>query len=197
METVETAAKARGKKSVMEDRFTVSKLLQGRPPVVLSDKEAKCYEILEQLDIQFERVEYNRFPENETALAELDNAIGVKGIKNLFFKTKNSTQFFLIVLPRKQKLDMGKFREKYNVPKLQMADREDLEKLLHTQAGAVSVMELFYDKQGFIQLYIDRQVLKEAYFRFHPNNKNVTVRIKSDDLIKKLAPYLKHTIHLF
>ena len=39
---------------------------------------------------------------------------------------------------------------------------------------------------------IDKEVLDEEYFRFHPFNGLITVKIKTKDLIEKLIPYLDH-----
>ena len=88
------------------------------------------------------------------------------------------------------------FRSKYELPKISMARSEDLEVLLNTNAGAVSIMELENDKNNKIQLFIDQKVLDEEYFKFHPNENKTTVKIKMEDFKNKLIPYLKHDINI-
>ena len=77
-----------------------------------------------------------------------------------------------------------------------MAKNEDLETVLNTYSGAVSIMELINDETNIIRLFIDESILKETYFRFHPNENKSTVRIKTEDLKNKLIPYLKHEINI-
>ncbi len=157
--------------------------------------EEKCYEILNELGIDYYKVEYSIEEKNNPEL--IDEKIGVKGIKNLLFKTRNlKKDMFLIVLPREKRFDTKAFRNKYNITKIEMVDDTELKDYLNTINGEVSVIDLIYDKEKKIKLYIDEEVLKEEYFRFHPFNGLVTVKIKTDDLLNKLIPYLNHEINI-
>ena len=77
-----------------------------------------------------------------------------------------------------------------------MAKSEELELLLKTHSGAVSIMELVNDKDNKIKLFIDEKVLNTDYFRFHPNENKSTIRISMEDFKNKLIPYLKHDINI-
>ena len=44
------------------ERFEISKLLDGRPENTENINEKNCYDILDKLDIKYQRVEYNFFP---------------------------------------------------------------------------------------------------------------------------------------
>lgn len=83
------------------------------------------------------------------------------------------------------------------MPKITMAKNEELEALLKTHSGAVSIMELINDKDNKIKLFIKENILDKEYFRFHPNENKSTVRIKMEDFKNKLIPYLKHDINIF
>ncbi len=176
--------------------FQLSKLLEGRPNTINSEKERVCYDILDSLNINYQRVEYNFFPSDKDNLNKIDEIIGVKGIKNLVFKTKNKSQFFFIIIPREDRFDEKAFRTKYGLSKIGMAKEEDLKALLNTHTGAVSIMELVCDTNNVIKLFIDEKILNEKYFRFHPNENNSTVRISIEDFKEKLIPYLKHEINI-
>ena len=69
--------------------------------------------------------------------------------------------------------------------------------ILHTHSGAVSIIELFHDVENQINLYIQEDVLKQTYFRFHPNDEDTLLRIKTKDLRETLIPFLHHTCHIF
>ncbi len=77
-----------------------------------------------------------------------------------------------------------------------MENKEDLEMILKTHSGAVSIMELTNDNANKINLFIDKKILNTDYFRFHPNENKVTVRISMEDFKNKLIPYLKHDINI-
>ena len=54
------------------DDFKITKLLEGRPQVIKNEKEKYCYDILDNLNIKYERVEYNYFPKETKDLELID-----------------------------------------------------------------------------------------------------------------------------
>ena len=178
------------------EELKLSELLNGRPENINNENEKKCYDILDELNIEYQRVEYNYFPKDIEGLRAIDETLQVKGIKNLIFKNKDRSQFYFIIIPRESRFDEKNFRSKYGISKISMAKNEDLETVLNTHSGAVSIMELINDENKVIRLFIDESILKEIYFRFHPNENKSTVRIKTEDLKNKLMPYLKHEINV-
>ena len=178
------------------EEFKLSNLLNGRPEKIENEKEKICYDVLDSLHIEYQRVEYNFFPSDIENLRKIDARLEVKGIKNLMFKTKNKSQFFFIVIPREERFEEKSFRNKYELPKISMAKEEDLKDLLLTHSGAVSIIELTNDTNNVIKLFINEKILNEKYFRFHPNENNSTVRISMVDFKNKLIPYLRHEINI-
>ena len=174
--------------------FVVSKL-KSEKEIFSNSKIMDCFEMLENLNIPYEYVSCTRPFENNEELALIDAAIHVKGIKNLVFKTKKGNRYFLIILFRETQLDIKKFREEHNLPKITMANEEELLELLHCKMGSVSITELMYDKEKKIELFIEESILKEEYYRFHPNDNIATIRIRTTDLLTKLIPYLSHEIN--
>ena len=159
------------------------------------DYEKKCYEILKELDIPYESVSYSKAEKENKEL--IDEKIGVKGIKNLLFKTRNlKKDLFLVILPREKRFDTKAFRNKYNITKIEMVSDDELDEFLSSKTGEVSIIDLISDTDKRIKLYIDEEVLNEEYFRFHPYNGLVTVKIKTKDLVEKLIPYLGHELNI-
>ena len=178
------------------EEFELSNLLNSRPENIENEKEKLCYDILDNLNIAYQRVEYNFFPNDIESLRKIDDRLEVNGIKNLIFKTKNKSQFFFIIIQREERFDEKLFRNKYELPKISMAKEEDLKELLLTHSGAISIMELTNDANNVIKLFIDEKILNEKYFRFHPNENSSTVRISTVDFKNKLIPYLRHEINI-
>ena len=158
-------------------------------------QEKKCYEILKELDIPYESVSYSKEEKENKEL--IDEKIGVKGIKNLLFKTRNlKKDLFLVILPREKRFDTKAFRNKYNITKIEMVTDDELDEFLSSKTGEVRIIDLISDTDKRIKLYIDEEVLNEEYFRFHPYNGLVTVKIKTKDLVEKLIPYLDHELNI-
>ncbi len=157
------------------------------------ENEEKCYKLLDELGIEYSYVKYSKEEKENHEL--VDELIGVKGIKNLLFKTRNlKKELFFIILPRDKRFDTKAFRNRFGITKIEMVDDTELEEFLNATNGDVSIMDLLYDKDKKIKLYIDKEVLDEEYFRFHPFNGLITVKIKTIDLKEKLLPYLDHDL---
>lgn len=67
-----------------------------------------------------------------------------------------------------------------------------MKQLLNVTPGSVTVMGLMFDLSRQVQLLIDRDLLKEEVFGFHPCINTSSLRISTDDLIHKLIPALGH-----
>ena len=89
-------------------------------------------------------------------------------------------------------MDAKALAKSRNITRLSMVNAAALEELLHTHAGAVGAMELMYDLEGKLELFIDREVLEGAFVRFPPNADGRLVRIATADFVEKLLPAIKH-----
>lgn len=173
--------------------FKASGLLKNKPDN-LSEKQNVYYDILSNLGIEYERVEYNKVLNSMEDHRVIDEILETKGIKNLVFRTmsKQNPRYFFIITYRDVRFDTHAFRNKYKIPKIHMANEEQLKELLGTVYGAVSIIELIHDPDHKIELFIDPGILKETYFRMHLNDEYSIIRIKMNDFKNKLVPYLKH-----
>lgn len=177
----------------MSEGFTVSARQSGRPATVSGDRERECYDLLERLGIAYEWVEFSRQPETTSEAEEVDRALGVPGLKNLIFQNRNRSRTLFLLLPREKRLDAKALAKSRNITRLSMVNAAALEDLLHTHAGAVGAMELMYDMDGKLELFIDREVLDGEFVRFPPNADGRLVRIATADFVEKLLPAIKHS----
>ncbi|RVU71012.1 MULTISPECIES: prolyl-tRNA synthetase associated domain-containing protein [Lactobacillus] len=110
--------------------------------------------------------------------------------KNLFIKTRNGQQLFMIVLPTSKKLDWKKAVEQLHTSSLTMATEEDLADKLQITPGSVSPFNLLNDSTNTIPLVIDQDALVENdYVGVHPNDNTKTIRISWTDLTRILSSY--------
>ena len=155
----------------------------------------KAKDILEELNIEYSYISYNRAPDTIEEKLKVDESINVKGIKNLLFRT-NSKRYFFIITYRDSRFDTKEFREKHNIPKIHLVNDDELKELIDSESGRVSILDLINDKENKISVYIDNEILNSEYFRFHPFNKLITVKIKTKDLLGPLMKKLNHEINI-
>ena len=67
-----------------------------------------------------------------------------------------------------------------------------LESMLNLTPGSVSIMGLMYDKNKQVKLLIDREIVQNDYIRCHPCINTSTLRIRTDDVLNKLLPFIGH-----
>ena len=58
--------------------------------------------------------------------------------------------------------------------------------------GAVSIMGLMNDKNKEVKLLIDEDVLKDEYIGCHPCVCTSSLKIKTEDIVKKFLPSVGH-----
>ena len=83
--------------------------------------------------------------------------------------------------------------------RLSFADAEAMLRYLDIEPGAVSVMGLMNDKEKDVQLLIDEDVLKEEYLCCHPCVCTSSLKMKTEDVVRKFLPSVGHdyrTVHL-
>ena len=143
----------------------------------------------------------------------------IKGIhsKNLFLKSKKSPNFYLIILPSSEKLNLKEFESLLN-EKLTFANEKELKDILNLSAGAVSPFGLINDKENFAilqnsqesplkihsdkdkkmnysksskenktTLIIKKDIWNSDFVSFHPNINTETLELTGKDFQKYIG----------
>ncbi|MEG2145319.1 MAG: YbaK/EbsC family protein, partial [Lachnospiraceae bacterium] len=79
-----------------------------------------------------------------------------------------------------------------NISRLSFAEPEYMEQYLNTTPGSVSVLGLMFDKDWYVDLLIDADLLDKEYIGCHPCKNTSTLKLKTADIINK---FLKSTGH--
>ena len=53
-------------------------------------------------------------------------------------------------------------------------------------------MGLMYDRKKQVKLLIDREIVQQEYMRCHPCINTSTLRMRTEDVMKRLLPFLGH-----
>ena len=172
---------------ILKDR-TVYK---GRPSDKRIEKEEKAYDLLEKCGIEFERVDHDAANTIEECL-EVDELLEMEICKNLFLCNSSKTNYYLLLMPGSKKFRTAELSKQIGSSRLSFASYEDLERMLDLTPGSVTVMGLMHDTENKVRLLIDSDVLKDELFGCHPMINTSSLRFKTEDMVKKLLPAMKH-----
>lgn len=147
------------------------------------NNEKKVYDILEELNISYEKREH---PPVYTCEEAKKFTADMKGIhtKNLFLRNKKGNKHYLIVLEDSKTLNIKEFGIKIGEKNISFASKERLMKYLGLTPGGVSIFGLVNDEMNFVKLILDNSILKSEYVNVHPNINTATVNLSVSDLKK-------------
>ena len=155
------------------------------------EKEMRVYELLEKLNIPYERVDHEEAM-NMEACEEIDKALGVTMCKNLFLCNRQKTDFYLLLMPGEKKFLTKDFSKQLGVSRLSFADGEFMEKYLDITPGSVSVLGLMNDTEHEVHLSIDKDLLADEYIGCHPCINTSSLKFKMNDILEKFLSYTGH-----
>ena len=136
-------------------------LLQGRPETNEGrlDKELRVYDLLDRLEIRFQRIDHEATNTME-ACAAVDELLDATICKNLLLCNRQCTQFYLLMMPGEKPFKTSFLSKQIGTSRLSFAAPEYMERYLDITPGSRSVLGLMNDRENHVQLLIDEDVLK-------------------------------------
>lgn len=156
------------------------------------DKEIRVYDLLDSLGIEYERIDHEPAMTIE-ACEEIDRVLEAVICKNLFLCNRQETDFYLLLIPGNKKFKTKDISAQIDSSRLLFGKPEYMEQFLDITPGSVSILGLMNDKENRVQLLIDEEVLQEEYIGCHPCINTSSLRIRTEDMVKKIIPELKHS----
>lgn len=160
-----------------------------RPIEKRSEEEEAVYDVLERLEIPFERLDWNVEDEGTDNVYD---ALGIMRLKNLLLCNAQKTKFYLLVMPASVPFKSNVLSKQLGTPRFSFAPEENLKELLHVKPGSASILGLHNDKDRVINLCIDERVLEQEYYGCHPCVNTTSLKIKTDDILNKFLTYTGH-----
>ena len=169
------------------------KLENGRPETSEGrlDKEIRCYDLLDSLGIEYQRVDHEPAMTMEACLA-VDEALEATMCKNLMLCNRQCTVFYLLLTPGDKVFKTSELSKKIGSSRLSFAKPEPMEEYLDITPGSLSVLGLMNDKENHVNLLIDEDVLKGEYIGMHPCINTSSLRLRTADLMEKVIPAMEH-----
>ena len=166
-------------------------LYRGRPAETRIPKEERCYEFLDGLGVEYYREDHEHADTIE-ACEEVEEILGCKICKNLFLTNRQQTEFYLLIMPGEKPFKTKLLSKQIGSARLSFASPEHMEKYLDLTPGSVSVLGLMNDREGAVQLLVDRDLLGEEHFGCHPCINTSSLRFATKALFDMLLPAMQH-----
>ena len=168
-------------------------LQQGRPDnwAQRLEKEQRVYDLLDKLGIDYRRIDHEPAMTMEACIA-LDAALGAPICKNLMLCNRQCTDFYLLLMPGNKPFKTKELSKRIGSARLSFADGKYMEAFLDITPGSLSLLGLMNDKENRVQLLIDEDVLKGEFMGCHPCINTSTLRMRTEDVLKKLIPAMGH-----
>ena len=155
--------------------------------------EERCYDLLEQIGVPFKRVDHEHADTIEACLA-VEQVLGCKICKNLFLTNRQMTDEYLLLLPGDKPFKTKFLSRQLKCARLSFATPEQLMQHLSITPGSVSVLGLMNDTDRKVRLLIDSDLLEDEYLGCHPCINTSSLKLKMEDVIKKVIPAMGHEI---
>ena len=168
-------------------------LLQGRPENCEGrlEKEIRCYDLLDQLGVAYQRVDHAPADTMELCRA-IDEALQATICKNLLLCNRQCTAFYLLMIPGDKVFKTKDLSAQIGSSRLSFASGEYMVQLLDITPGSLSVLGLMNDPENKVQLLIDEDVLKGEFVGMHPCINTSSLRLATAQLMDKVIPAMGH-----
>lgn len=166
-------------------------LVQGRPQDKRIDKEERVYDLLDQLNIDYQRIDHEEANTMEVCL-EIEKTLKSTICKNLFLVNSNKSQYYLLMLKENKKFKTKVISKQINSSRLSFGSDEKMLEYLDITPGSVSLLGLMNDHDFKVQLLMDKDLLQDEYLGCHPCINTSSLRIKMKDVFEKIIPSLHH-----
>ena len=166
-------------------------LVEGRPQDKRIDKEERVYDLLDQLNIDYQRIDHEEANTMEVCL-EIEKTLKSTICKNLFLVNSNKSQYYLLMLKGNKKFKTKVISKQINSSRLSFGSDEKMLEYLDITPGSVSLLGLMNDYDFKVQLLMDKDLLQDEYLGCHPCINTSSLRIKMKDVFEKIIPSLHH-----
>lgn len=166
-------------------------LKQGRPQEKRLDKEERVYDLLDQLQIDYQRIDHEKADTMEICL-EIEKSLQAIICKNLFLVNSNKSQYYLLMLKGHKKFKTKNISKQIKSSRLSFGSDEKMLEYLDITPGSVSILGLMNDKNNQVQLLMDQDLLEDEYLGCHPCINTSSLKIKMKDVFSKILPAMNH-----
>ena len=147
----------------------------------------KVIEFLDSAEINYKAVSHKPVSSIQEC-KEIEELVGCGIYKNLFLRTTNGSQRFLLMIDEDKPFRTGDVSKKLGSSRLSFASAEEMEDILSTSPGSLSFLSLLFDKEHTVKLAVDSDLLTREYLGCHPCDNTMTIVLSSEEIVKRVFP---------
>lgn len=171
------------------------KLYYSKPEEKRSDVEEKVYTTLDNLGIDFIRIDHPPAATINDCI-EAEKHLDVHICKNIFLTNNKKNIYCLLLLRSDKKYNAGLVSKQIASSRLSFASDIELMQYLGVTPGSISILSLSNDTENNVTVAIDSDLLKNEFIGCHPCMNTSTLKIKTSDIMEKFLPYTEHKIRI-
>lgn len=169
----------------------VSEPFRTAPEHFSTPLQAETYRALAELQIPFERVDTGEAITMEDCRA-IDEKLKMKMVKTLFLCNRQQTEYYLFVTAGDKPFRSKDFAAALGVARVSFAPPEQMQAILGTKVGDATVFGALLPSAREVRVTLDRDVLREEWYGCSDGTTTGYMKIRTDDVTRKLLPYSGH-----
>ena len=173
----------------------VSEVFCTPPECFKSELQALVYKTLTENGIEYSRVDTGEAITMEDCV-DIGERLECKVVKSLFLCNRQQTNYYLFVTAGDKPFVTKDFGKALGVSRVSFAPSEKLMEIMSTEIGATTVFSLLLGTAANVRLVIDSEVLTQKYYGCTDGTNTGYMRIRTDDLLKKIIPLTNHTAEI-
>lgn len=179
-------------RNMVRKMFYVSEIQTKSPSYFQTKLQKFVYEVLEELQIPFERVDTDEAITMEDCVA-INDKLHMHMVKTLFLCNRQQTQFYLFITAGNKPFRSKDFSNALGIARVSFAPSENMETMLGAKIGAATVFSSLLDAENKIQVVFDKEVLSEEWYGCSDGTTTGYMKVRTADIYRKFLPYTKHT----
>ncbi|MDU5334638.1 prolyl-tRNA synthetase associated domain-containing protein [Enterococcus sp.] len=168
----------------------VSEAFTAVPATYSTPLQAKVYQILEELGMDFERVETEEVITMEDC-KQINERLDMEMVKTLFLCNRQKTNFYLFVTCGDKPFKSKEFSQALEIPRVSFASAEQMDEMLGTKIGAATIFSTLLQEAKKVQLVLDKDVCQQEYYGCSDGTTTGYLKLRTEDVLQKFLPYVK------
>ena len=144
---------------------------------------------LESNGIEYEKFEHEAVSSIEEC-RKIESLIGAEICKNLLLRNSPATAYFLLSMKGEKPFVTKDVSKKLGSSRLSFVSEEEMIQMTDTSHGSLGIMSLLFDQEKKISFALDHDLTENEYFCCHAGINNCTLKIRTEDVFRKLLPAL-------
>lgn len=173
--------------------FYVSEIQTKAPCHFQTGLQKKVYEVLEKLQIPFQRVDTDEAITMEDCVS-INEKLNMNMVKTLFLCNRQQTDFYLFITVGNKPFRSKDFSSALGISRVSFAPAEQMEKMLGTKIGAATIFSSLLDVENKVQIVFDQEVLGEKWYGCSDGTTTGYMKIRTEDICNRFLPVTHHTL---